>query len=97
MAKAAYIFLLLLNADAVSAGGLGAMGRAIAPYLPRVLPTLNLYVDDSHRMGPEGCHQMAESNLSTLINMILEACENNCGNNLYKVIKYAIPTYSRAS
>jgi hypothetical protein len=91
VSKSCYVLLLLLNSDKE-----GTIGRAVAPYLPRLLPTLQLYTDDSHSIGVDGCYQMAENNMSTLVSLLLEAVENKCGRMdvVYKIIKYAIPTYS---
>lgn len=97
VSKALYVFLLVLKCDCPTTGGLGAMGRAVAPYLPRMLPTLNLYFADERRIGADGAFQMAEDSLSTLVTQVLETCEMSSGPNAYKVIKYSIPTYETCS
>ena len=93
VSKALYVFLLLLRSDSVEAGGLGAMGRAIAPHLSRLLPTVNLYVASTTKVGPDGAYQVAESSLMDLVTELLETCEKLGPNGIYKIIKYAVPTY----
>jgi len=58
VSKSVYVMLLLLKCDEANPYS-GAMGKAIAPYLKRILPTLNLYVNDKHRIGSEGAYQIA--------------------------------------
>lgn len=98
VSKGLYVLLCLLKCDDTSTGGLGAIPRAIAPYLPRLLPTLNLYIDDDKKIGVNGAYQMAEETLGSVVTRVLETCEELCGGNNWKpvckVIKYCIPTYS---
>lgn len=93
VSKALYVFLLLLKCDAQETGGMGAMGRALAPYLPRILPTLNIYSADDHKVGPDGAYQVAGLSMSNLVTQVLETCEELGGAATYKTIKYAVPTY----
>mmetsp|Transcript_1459 Transcript_1459/g.2557 ORF Transcript_1459/g.2557 Transcript_1459/m.2557 type:complete len:309 (+) Transcript_1459:28-954(+) len=98
VSKGVYCLLALLNCDSPSTGGLGAIPRALSPYLPRLLPTLNLYTEDSKKIGPNGAYQMADEPLGGLVVKVLETCEEMCGGQnwrpVLKVIKYCIPTYS---
>ena len=65
------------------------------PHLPRLLPTLNLYASDDHKIGPAGAYQVAEQPLGGLVTRVLESCEELCGGAaVLKVLKYAVPTYS---
>eukprot|EP00520_Triparma_pacifica_P004167 CAMPEP_0118641912 /NCGR_PEP_ID=MMETSP0785-20121206/5560_1 /TAXON_ID=91992 /ORGANISM="Bolidomonas pacifica, Strain CCMP 1866" /LENGTH=279 /DNA_ID=CAMNT_0006533439 /DNA_START=95 /DNA_END=930 /DNA_ORIENTATION=- len=75
VSKALYVFLLLLKCDAQETGGFGAMGKALAPYLPRILPTLNIYCADDHKIGVDGAYQVAELSMSNLVMLVLETCE----------------------
>ena len=97
VSKAVYVLLLLLKCDEANPYS-GAMGRAIAPYLRRILPTLNLHVGDKHRIGQDGAYQVAERSMCDLVTEVLETCEiKGGGESMYKVIKYCVPTYQSVS
>mgnify|MGYP006088473965 FL=1 len=91
VSKGVYVMLLMLKCD--EKVGYGAMGKAFGPYLSRILPTLNLYVGDKHRIGGAGAYQVAERSLGDLVTEVLECCETKVGAGAYKVIKCCIPTY----
>ena len=93
VSKAVYALLLLLKCDSVETGGLGCMAYAVAPYLNRLLPTLNLYISDKHKVGIDGAYQVAERSMSDLVTEVMEICEKDGPPGVYKVIKYCVATY----
>ena len=92
VSKAVYCFLLLLICDEANPYN-GAMARAITPYLRRLLPTLSLYINDTHKIGTEGAYQVEERSLGGLVEEVLETCERRGGPGVGKIVKYCVPTY----